>query len=72
MRGAHLALAVNNPETTLLTATVKFLPIQATQRLHRLSATRVTAHAPPRRARTSTMPNFSASPKPGAAISPFD
>jgi hypothetical protein len=74
MRGAHLALAVNNPETTLLTATVKFLPIQATQRLHRLSAIWVTAHAPPewRRARTSTMPNFSASPKPGAAISPFD
>ena len=24
MRGAHLALAVNNPKTTLLTATVKF------------------------------------------------
>jgi len=61
MRGAHLALAVNNPKTTLLIATVKFSADTNKETPSEKGAAWVTAHAPPLvgRARTSITLNFS-------------
>jgi hypothetical protein len=74
MRGAHLALAVNNPKTTLLMATAKFFgQYKQSSRHQTWSAAWVTAHAPPLvEASENIQRSISrrGQPKPGGSIEP--